>query len=129
MHNITTLVAAEAAHAKLAYLPIMIDQGDTFGRENRDSKADFAAYQFVYSDPSEDVTYWIDISSRTGKVVFVQVTGGMHDLGDYGGSGGPLEDWEFALRFVHLYPEASRAIVRPTLSESEHSLISSKVGE
>ena len=129
MHNFTTLVAAEAAHSKLTKLPVMIERGIVFGEANKDATADFAAYQFVLTDHSEDVTYWVDISARTGRVVFAHVTDGPHDLGVYGGSGGQLGDGEFAHRFVHLYSEVSRAIVRPTLSESERSNIAFQGGE
>ena len=129
MHNFTTLVAPEAAHSKLTKLPVMIERGIVFGEANKDATADFAAYQFVVTDHSEDVTYWVDISSRTGLVVFVHVTDGPHDLGVYGGSGGQLGDWDFALRFVHLYSEVSRAIVRPTLSDFDRSIIASEGGE
>lgn len=128
MRNFTTLIAADAAHAKLKKLSIMIERGVVFGEANKDPAADFAAYQFVLTDPSEDVTYWVDISSRTGEVVFVHVTGGPDELGVFGGSGGSLSDCDFALRFVHLYSDVSRAIVRPTLSEVERAIIASEGG-
>lgn len=129
MQNSTILVAPEAAHAKLTILPVMIERGVVFGDANKDAEADFAAYQFVLTDHSEDITYWVDLSSRTGNVVFVHVTDGPHSLGVFGGSGGQMDDWDFALRFVHLYSEMSRAIVRPTLKETERFMIASAGGE
>ena len=129
MHNFTTLVASDAAQSKLTKLPVMIERGDTFGRANQNAEADFAAYQFVLSDHSENCTYWIDISSRTGRVIFVHVTHGLDDLGTFGGSGGRLNEDEFVGRYVHLYSELSRALVRPTLSDSEALNISEEGGE
>jgi len=129
MQEFTTLVASKVAGPKLTMLPVMIDRGHVFGQANQNPEADFAAYQFVLSDNSENVTYWIDISSRTGRVIFVHVTHGLDDLGTYGGSGGRLNEDEFVGRFVHLYSELSRAIVRPTLSDSEVLKISLEGGE
>ena len=129
MHNFATLVEADTTHFKLTKLPLLIKRAIALGEANKDATAAFAAYQFVLTDHSEDVTYWVDISSRTGRVVFIHVTDGPDDRGVYGGSGGIMDDWEFVLRFVHLYPEVSRANVRPTLNNYERSLISSEGGK
>lgn len=129
MHNFATLIAPEAAHAKLTELPEMIECCIAFGEANKDATADFAAYQFVVTDYFEDFTYSVDISARTGRVVFVHVTYEPNNLGIYCDSGGRLSEDEFVARFVHLYPELSRAIVRPTLSHSEILKISQEGGE
>ena len=129
MHNFATLFAPEAAHAKLTELPEMIQCCIAFGEAHKDATADFAAYQLVVTDYFEDFAYSVDISSRTGRVVFVHVTYEPNDLGIKCESGGRLSEDEFVARFVNLYPELSRAMVRPTLSDSEVLKISQEGGE
>ncbi len=118
-YSTVVVITHDCGHINTNILRDMIVAGAEVGRDRAHPQSESPAWQILEADDSEATVYSVDVCLRTGRVVLVLLFGG---LDDFGGNY-PMPELEFVVRFLDVYPEASRAMVRPTLTVSERALI------